>query len=202
MFLHLWLKHNIQAGSGFWKAFLFAACSATYGQSLSKGVWSHLREKPQVAGFQENAFFSPTFFPVVRKPSMNLLLYMLFQQTLRKSSHMYTTLLHSSLSGGLTRIHFPRSIRFSHYILKSQYIDFLILCFKTCIHWQVHWVFSITHCSALHVCRQWHSSGIYGAFWLKLGKYIFCSHLCCQHLLWLWSRLSCKLWLSFAICNI
>lgn len=99
------------------------------------------------------------------------------QQTLWKSSHMYPVLLHSGLSAGLTKIHFSRSILFPCYIFDSQYIDLLILCFKTCIHWEMHWVFSITHCSALLMRRQWHCSGIYSAFWLKLGKYIFCSHL-------------------------
>lgn len=201
MFLHLWPKHNIQAGSGFWKAFLFAACSATSGWNLSKGAWSHSREKTQVAGFQEDAFFL-TFFPVARKLSMNLLLCMLFSADLVKEfSHVYC-IVHSSLSAVLTRIHFSGSILFSCYVLNSQCIDFPLLCFKTCIHWQVHWAFSIIHCSVWHMYRQRHCSGIYTAFWLKLGKYIFCSNLCCQLLMWHWSSLPSKLWLSFAICNI
>lgn len=87
-----------------------------------------------------------------------------FQETLWKSSHTYTLMLHLSLSAGLTRNHFPRSIAFTCYTLNSWFVGLLILCFKACIHWQAHWVFSITH------CRQWHCSGMWDAFWLKLGK--------------------------------
>lgn len=139
------------------------------------------------------------FFPVGRKLSINFMLYMLF--SCARSSHMYTLLLCSSLSAGLTRIHFPWSVLLSCYIWSSHCINSLILCFKTCTHWQVHWVLSITHCSVLHVYRQCHCSGLNCAFWLKLGKHIFCSHCCWQVLLWHWSCLSPKLWLSFAIYN-
>lgn len=150
MFLHLWLKHNVQAGSGFWKAFLFAAYSATYGQSLSKEAWSHLREKTQVVGFQGDVFF-----PDGRKLSINFMLYMLFScDEVLTFMPYYCVPVYQ-----LSRIHFPWSMLLPRYVWNSHCTDSLIWCFKTCTHWQVHWVFSITHCSVLHVYRQCHCSG-------------------------------------------
>lgn len=166
-------------------------------------LWSEFIKRSMITLERENSSSWISggwgFFRVGRKLSINFMLYMLF--FLWKSSHMYTLLLCSSLSAGLTRIHFPWSVLFSRYIWNSHCIDSLILRFKTCTRWQVHWVFSITHCSVLHVCRQCHCSGLYCAFWLKLGKHIFCSHCCWQVSLWHWSSLSLKLWLSFAIYN-
>lgn len=197
--LQLWLEHNIQVGSGFWKAFLCAVCRVTYGQSLSKGAWSHSREKLQVAWFQEHAlFFPPTFFPVVRKLSVNLLLYMLFSTDLVKEfSHV---LLHASLSAGITKIHFPQSVLFSCYFYKLSVYRFAHSVFQDCRRCQGHRVFNNAHCSVLFMCRQRYCSGLYDGFWLNLGKYVFCFHLCCQPVLWHWSALTSKLWLSFAIC--
>lgn len=199
--LQLWLEHNIQVGSGFWKAFLCAVCRVTYGQSLSKGAWSHSREKLQVAWFQEDALFFPQHF-FLSKASWAWIYYSIcsFRQTLWKSSRMYTVLLHASLSARITKIHFPQSLLFSCYFYKLSVYRFAHSVFQDCRRCQGHWVFNNAHCSVLFMCRQRHCSGLYDGFWLNLGKYVFCFHLCCQPVLWHWSALTSKLWLSFAIC--